>query len=50
VNIWGGKNISLRHDETPLTGIGIISLGREVDLNLSGEILLIYFEMRKPAS
>ena len=46
VNIQGGKSISLRHDETPLTGNGIISLGREVDVNIP----LIYFEMRKPVS
>ena len=42
----GGKNIHLRRDETPLSGSGVISLGREMDSNDTEDTSLIHFEIK----
>ena len=42
----GGKNIHLRRDETPLSGSGVISLGREVDSSDTEDTSLIHFEIK----
>ncbi len=41
----GGDIIKLKRDECPLTGTGVISLGREIDPSSTGSANLIYYEI-----
>ena len=42
----GGNSIQLRRDETPLSGSGVISLGREMESNVTEDKPLIHFEIK----